>query len=85
MNIVSDIIPMGMRTSSIDDPMCNVAVCSSTILGEPAKVARTLAVDFTTCEELVEKGALSPEDLKAITEHDATESSPGTGIESWGH
>ena len=34
--------------------------------GEPAKVARTLAVDFTTCEKLVEKGTLTPEDLETI-------------------
>ena len=48
--------------------------------GEPAKVARTLAVDFTTCEQLVEKGALTPEDLMAIIEQDAAESSPAQGL-----
>ena len=48
--------------------------------GEPAKVARTLAVDFTTCEKLVEKGTLTPEDLETIIEHDATESSPAQGL-----
>ena len=48
--------------------------------GEPAKVARTLPVDFTTCEQLVEKGTLTPEDLRTITEHDATESNPAQGL-----
>ncbi len=44
--------------------------------GEPIKAARTLAIDFDTCERLVETGSVTPEDAARINESDASESSP---------
>ena len=52
--------------------------------GEPAKISRTLAVDSAKCEQLLEEGTVTPEDLKKITEGDATESSPAQELNPGG-
>ena len=52
--------------------------------GAPPQISRTLAVNFTTCEKLVETGSLTQADLRIVVGEDALEPLTGPGGWQWG-
>ena len=65
------------------DGGCKFTTRLERAIGEPAKAVRTLEVNFDTCERVIEKGTLTPEDLEELEAKDGdaegtTESTPAT-------
>lgn len=71
-----------IEQGEVVDGGCKFTTRLEKTFDEPAKVARTISADFSTCERLVEKGTIDPETLEDINEEEATESIPAVPSES---